>query len=245
MYGRHPTLSWTTDVSAASWIADRLHPFAKDVSSVVPTGFEAYARIFHPIERPEGRIRWSELARRNARIAHPEMQFHMIARPAGQPGPRGYERGEGPRWGSLPVEERRVLVEALRPATKAPDRCCFLVWEGFAGVDDQGVEARVEHPHRRYLIARAPIDAALWPLPWTIDVPIELARRDSPNLWWPEDRAWIVATGIDLAWTYLGGSAALIEVVLADPRLEVLRAQPSDHFTYDSDRVNAGLNGAR
>ncbi len=33
----------------------------------------------------------------------------------------------------------------------------------------------------------------------------------TPNLWWPEDRAWFVATEIDLAWTYVGGREALIE----------------------------------
>ena len=52
----------------------------------------------------------------------------------------------------------------------------------------------------------------------------------SPNLWWPDDRAWCVATEIDLAWTYVGGSAALISDVLASPRLEAQPASPNDNY---------------
>jgi len=36
------------NVSPARWIKDRLHPFAQDTGSVIPEGFEAYARVFHP-----------------------------------------------------------------------------------------------------------------------------------------------------------------------------------------------------
>ena len=38
-----------------------------------------------------------------------------------------------------------------------------------------------------------------------------------------------VATEIDLAWTYVGGSAALISDVLANPRLEAQPASPNDN----------------
>jgi hypothetical protein len=47
-----------------------------------------------------------------------------------------------------------------------------------------------------------------------------------------------VATEIDLAWTYVGGSAALIADLLADQRLEAWPAESSDQFTYDSDLPN-------
>lgn len=255
-------LTWTSDVSAASWIAGRLHPFGTDVGAVVPVGFEAYARIFHPITTPEGRLRWSDIAKRNRRIAHPEMQLHMISTRAGQPSPKDYEPGNGPEWGTLAIEERRVLIDTLRSYTTAPDRCWFLVWEGFGGLDDRGVSARVYLPHRAYLLALGTIDSALSPLPRKIgpsytvmyvrsdgrrgsappDLELPPDTRQSPNLWWPDDRAWIVATEIDFAWTYVGGSAALIESVLAEPRLEALPARITDRFTYNSDVVNAALD---
>jgi len=55
----------------------------------------------------------------------------------------------------------------------------------------------------------------------------------SPNLFWPSDRAWCVATEIDLDSTYVGGSRALVEAILADGRLESRLAQLDD-------RVDAG-----
>jgi hypothetical protein len=36
------------DVSSARWVVDLIHPLGQDVGSLVPEGFEAYARIFHP-----------------------------------------------------------------------------------------------------------------------------------------------------------------------------------------------------
>jgi len=38
----------------------------------------------------------------------------------------------------------------------------------------------------------------------------------------PADRAWCVATEIDFAWTYVGGSRELIDAILADARLEAV-----------------------
>lgn len=76
------------------------------------------------------------------------------------------------------------------------------------------------------------MDTALAPLaPWD----------QSPNLWWPEDRSWIVATEVDYAWTYVGGTSRLIERLLTDQRLEALPAKLSDKPFYDSDVLNASL----
>jgi hypothetical protein len=48
---------------------------------------------------------------------------------------------------------------------------------------------------------------------------------NSPNLMWPQDRAWFVTTNIDSTWTGVGGTEALIEDLLAEPRLEVVRTR--------------------
>ncbi|KQV73961.1 hypothetical protein ASC61_02480 [Aeromicrobium sp. Root344] len=52
-------------------------------------------------------------------------------------------------------------------------------------------------------------------------------RRDinSPNLMWPADHAWFVTTNIESTWTAVGGTAALIDDLLADDRLEVVRTR--------------------
>jgi len=39
--------------------------------------------------------------------------------------------------------------------------------------------------------------------------------EDGPNLWWPDDRAWCVASEIDLDETFVGGTRTLIDDILA------------------------------
>lgn len=46
------------------------------------------------------------------------------------------------------------------------------------------------------------------------------------GIWWPADRSWVVATEIDYEWTFVAGSDALVEAVLAHPDLEALRTTP-------------------
>ena len=225
-------MEWLTDIHEAEWIAPRLHPFLTDVGSVIPVGYDAYARIFHPVRRAGGGLEsWGDVAERNGRIAHPEMQFHLIDTPRGEPPRDDVWTAEKPEVGSLPLESRRALVEHLDPVTAPPGDVWFCVWEGWGGLDDQGVDARIELPARSYLVGSGPLATASES---TLDV-----RDQSVNMWWPHDRAWFVSTEIDYAWTYLGGPARLIEDVLADPRLEALAATVTDKPFYDSDLLNA------
>jgi hypothetical protein len=240
-YGDGGQVDWLCDVAAAAWIEGRLNGFLRDVGSVIPAGFEAYGRLFHPIESARDnamhRECWRDLAKRNHRIAHSEMQLHSISRPRGEATSEGTDHGPGPSWGSLPLEERSVLVEMLRAKTTTSYQCWFCVWEGFGGLDDGGVTERVELPHRRYLLRSGPIETA-------IDSALPSPFDQSSNLWWPEDRAWIVATEIDYAWTYVGGSRPLIDALIADDRLEVLRAYLHDQPFFNSDVINAALDSA-
>src|SRR4051812_25653228 len=74
-----------------------------------------------------------------------------------------------------------------------------------------------------------------------LDAAGELAMSlfpQSPNLFWPDDRAWCVATEIDLDSTYFGGTAALVAEVLADERLEAVPVEVTDPVWADSDDVN-------
>jgi hypothetical protein len=227
------TVTWTTDGSAGAWLAERLHGFAVDAGSVVPDGFDAYARVFHPLGDGQDR-RWHERAARNGRIAHPEMQLHLISRPPGAVSP-GYEPLAGVRVGSLPQPELEALVALLLPHTGTPGRAWFAVWEGYAQLRPGASPPVIDLPQRRYALATGAVGDA---------VAVSDALLDqSPNLWWPDDRAWCVATEIDLAWTYVGGTEAAVAAVLASPVLEAMSARTSDRATADGDTVNAALDG--
>jgi hypothetical protein len=88
---------------------------------------------------------------------------------------------------------------------------------------------------RDYFLLEGPLDAVL-ELGELLADSVFLAQP--PNLFWPDDRAWCGATEIDHDSTYLGGSADLIDAVVADDRLEAVRASIEDPFWSDSDNVN-------
>jgi hypothetical protein len=62
--------------------------------------------------------------------------------------------------------------------------------------------------------------------------------QESPSIMWPSDRSWFVATEVDLDSTFVGGSAALIDGLLADERLEAWRVLATDPVDGGSDRIN-------
>jgi hypothetical protein len=89
----------------------------------------------------------------------------------------------------------------------------------------------VELPRRTYLLLEGPLDAAG-------ELRVAPTTPQSPSLFWPDDRAWCVATDVDLDSTYLGGSAALVADLLADERLEVFGVDVTDPVRATSDDVN-------
>ena len=269
---RGERIRWRRDVTPAAWIAGRLHLFRHRVDSLVPTGYEAYARLFHPVEsHPAGGTeRWTEVARRNGRIAHPLMQFSSIRSRPGHTALEDVARQGSPAPGKLPLAERRTLVDLLRAATTTPD-CCWFAFREVGFLDDQGVVERVDLPnHDPLLLHGGPIELALVPpperpagqmrftreeptggpeqtaFPGTAEademVPAGVLAEDSPAAWWPEDRAWFVATEFQLESTYLGGSRALVQRLLADPRNEALPVEPSDPTDEESDAPNTALD---
>jgi hypothetical protein len=253
----------SNDVGAADWIAPRLGPFAERIDSLVPGGFEAYARIFHPAEGPyEARATWAEVAEWSGKVMHPHVEFAEGALEAG-----GRARGYEPRVGELPPDLVTALSEALARHMRSPGRCWFCVWDGgwvrgpgvimtlLGTPADVRAEAqreweagwelpfgrealagpRVRLPGRDYVLLEGPLDAAGEIGEWRHWQGRSHFEPHSPNLWWPDDRAWCVATDIDLDSTHVGGSAALVEELLGDPRLEVLQVNGADER---GDRVN-------
>ena len=89
-------------------------------------------------------------------------------------------------------------------------------------------------PGRKYLLFRGPIEGVLTFL--TGERPF---WGDTPNIWWPADRAWCVATDIDLYDTYVGGSEECIEAILSNPELEALPATLDARLGAGADIINA------
>jgi hypothetical protein len=91
-------------------------------------------------------------------------------------------------------------------------------------------------PERGYFLYTGPVEA--------VTAVLSLAEAEqTPNLWWPSDHAWCVASEIDLAWTYVGGPQEMIGQLLADERIEVVPAKPGDRPGPTEDWL-VGLVGA-
>ena len=214
------------------------------------------------LDRDEGHpVRWSTVAEWNGTTVHPLMQPGNVAR---VDFPYRVDWGEGPEVGSLPVTESEALTAVLREFTTTPDRCYLGYWEGngcFPGgtvryfghkpgllssledlahhlwgklrpaPDPLAGVPRLAGQHRDYLIYLGSLDI----LPSLSQYP---PWGQSPNLWWPEDRAWCIATDVDAYDTFVGGSEACIERILECPGLEALPFPIDGRIDGGADMVN-------
>jgi hypothetical protein len=233
---------WTDTIDAADWIAERLSVENwPQITSLVPAGFQAYARVLHPADEPSngsGRLmRWREVAGWSGIPLRDDAQFHSIAMPPNRPATES-PVVQGPRLGSLYAPDALALANIGERWTATADRCWFCVWEGYGWHPDSLRHGpRVQLPRRDYVMCMGPVASVLGPLS---GAPMER----SPNLWWPHDRAWCVASDIDLPWTYVGGPSGMIEELLSDEGLEALRVDLNDPVTRIEGWIEALVEGA-
>ena len=240
-----PETQWSTAVDEADWIAASLAPFDdRLVASVIPPVFEAYARLLHPahyiLAKGMRTVRWREIAQWSGIPLHPDSQFHSIALPPVKPAGPAPWNSAGPERGSLDTADAEALIEPLAAHTSTPSNCLFCIWDGWGW--DTAMSAalpgevpmpipdpvppevragpRVRLQGRDYLLYTGPIEAAL---------AFAGSPGQTPSLWWPADRAWCVASEVNLCWSYVGGPLQLIEELLADPAVEAVPAVP-DHL---------------
>lgn len=158
----------------ADWLVERLIDFEHKVSSIIPSGFEAYARVFHPAskmtctadggaEADAEPLRWAEVAALTGRTTHRLMQWASIK--GSYPELNDYTKLkvgdryiDAPTEGSLPLELAQVLWPLLERHTKTPDTCFFAVWEGFGDLPKCVYKApKFEIPERPFHLFRTSI----------------------------------------------------------------------------------------
>ena len=203
-------------------------------------------------------VRWREVAEANGRVAHPAMEWTAIT--------GSYELSWGgmqpgiweqvPARGSLPQRLARVVCEILTAFTTTPERCWCAVWEGHGdliGLRSDRTLPRLELQHRSMIVAEGPVSAVSetsFSDPISETSPDRERRRQvegyrGPSLWWPEDRAWCVASDVDLQTTYLGAASDCVDRLIADGRIETMRATADQSVTIDADTVNPQPTGDR
>ncbi len=222
------------------------------LASFVPDVYEAFARILHPARGEDGRdIRWADLAAVRGRIVGPDTSLSEATGIMHVNGRSVVENGT-PSDGSLPSRQMARLGTTLAPFTTATDPCvfCFWVGNGFWGgrvsystgggntpeQDEAAIRIATERarregseiarvpwlhlPGREYYVFTGALTRTRRPFVF------EHRWEQSPNMWWPSDRAWFVATEVDGYSTYVGGTRACIDAVLAAPDIEAITVAP-------------------
>jgi hypothetical protein len=158
-------------------------------------------------------------------------------------------KAQGRTSRQLPEKTIRALFPLLRDATTTPDRCWFCVWgpgghfrahtllhpfhgstsaprrgpmtrhrfrrwEGPSASQNQLGLCRTFHLYTTKLSDIGPLRG----FPWSL----------APDVWWPDDHAWCVASEAHFTWSYLGGCRRLIDQVCAHPLLDGQEVRPDD-----------------
>lgn len=257
---------WTPETSLGAWLAPRLSGWGQ-VTAVVPGGYQAYARVLHLVDHEDcdERTTWAAVCRATGRTAHPLMQCEAISgtRRTARTTTMDWH-GEVPEVGFLESTVLAAVLDVLDGWTAPDQECVMALWGVFGWVDGRGAALlgdpaplppafpaqvldapRLELPGREYLLFAGPLRAAgylgqrtpasvrgRWPLPclW----------RQSPNLLWPRDRSWCLATDVDVDSTLVGGPASLVDALVAGGAvLEAYRVPRDGDLTVGGDHVKA------
>ncbi|WP_350348821.1 hypothetical protein ABIQ69_02480 [Agromyces sp. G08B096] len=151
-------MRWQSDVSRGDWVRERMADRFGHLAQILPTGFPAYVRVFHPLDarRPVG-VTWREVAYGRRPTAwehrpaswrevadevgatwHPLVQWQRIpeaapadnVRDGGVPARAGW-RADAPEAGRLDAAHLSALAVVLARHTATPERGSAAVWEGW------------------------------------------------------------------------------------------------------------------
>ncbi|QAY62778.1 hypothetical protein ET495_05350 [Xylanimonas allomyrinae] len=282
------------DVGRGAWLAGRAGGWGR-VGGVAGTGFEAYARLLHPVDAwrddpvlltawgtpvvaEEARWPWAEVAARREKVMHPLVQWRRLTDDETALDLPGGWHVEQSREGWFAPDLLAALTVHLGAATTTPEGLTAGVWNGFGkltgssfvfvfadGTDPQEAErTRAElaaqrersvspavraactrgpflhWPGRDFLLLDTSLDELSDPgwvhragLGWDADT-----KGVMPQLLWPADHAWVVASEIDWDSTIVAGPRTLIDAVLGDPLFEAYGVSEDADLTWDGDTVN-------
>jgi len=123
------------DLNPADWIRPRLLPWGAGVgtpvTSIVPVGYDAYVRVFHPASAgPDVAVTWQEVADWSGGTFHPLAQFEKMSTPiSSSPGAAPFH--SAPRLGNLAPAMCEVLVRQLAGLTETSSACYLAIWDGW------------------------------------------------------------------------------------------------------------------
>lgn len=249
----------TREVERGDWLKPRLRPWGvglgTPVAAVVPDGFEAYARILHPVHDGDSTMTWAAACAESGATPHAAMQWTSIT-------PARLVQRASPDHGSLDHASLTALVSHLR----AEGDITYAFWEGWGDLNGGAVSfgwaedgtswsndipalspfgdldfPGLGLPARGYVLFRGPLAPVVdlrGDAPRDEDGFVRGGWARSASLFWPDDHAWCVATEVDFDSTLIGGTQELIAAILADERLEAWPIDPGADLSIGGDHIN-------
>lgn len=170
--------------------------------------------------------------------------------------------GSDPPTGAMDIETLDALCEILAVRTADPTDCFFGLctiqgWEDSFSADE--LQPLLALPDGRdHIILAGPLSAVNQiAYDWSKSTSIEMTsisgkaekplltpdqsedlRREAPNLTWPADKSWFVASEVDFDSTLVGGTDELIEAIVESSNLEAWRVEPSNSLAINADKIN-------
>jgi len=124
-------------------------------------------------------------------------------------------------------DQLAAVLAVLTRHTRTPQQCYFCLWDGWGDHhSDESAGSKVLLPHRAYHLFQGAVgDVGVWGAENT-----KGGQRPTwePAFVWPADQAWCVANDVDPHWAGIGASSSALALLLADPRMDVVRADPND-----------------
>lgn len=229
---------WSTrdvwdDIDSAAWLSQTIDPSKRSsLASLLPPIFDSYVRILYPAEleidashvQP---VRWADAARAAGGIAHADMQWESLT---GSVPPRRQAWTFGPpRVNEVADDLIMSIAEALASYTQQPDSCFFAVWEGNTAIADLANSYPLSGiGGLNYLLLHGSLSRAA-----------DTLRGLRPNLWWPADRTWCVATHFDFDSAFFACPLAAGDDLVTNRSLEAWGMSPTADITSNSDTLNS------
>lgn len=222
LFGDHVRPADTT--APADWIAGSCRGAWGTVGALVPNQYASVLRVRAPAPIPGNW--WSAYRELFAIVAS------IGARHTSRPDPAWFAVWEGHgfdratthvAWREPPGDEetRQALEEERRRLRDEDARRHAAIRAGLAGVP------AFDLPNRRYYLLEGPVAAATG-----LQHPDSSDEWRNPDLFWPDDRRWFVATDVDFWSLYVGGGEDFVtelagevpthtEIVALDRPLEI------------------------
>lgn len=139
-------MEWIADPSPGDWLRERLDDGYATMHAVVPRGFPAYARVFHPAsvrsapDVPDDEfVTWADAAAAFGTVLHPLAQWRNLVRTPDDGDWRTRNASDGreftsPEEGSMPPELLASVSRHLVAHTKTPDAGFAALWGGVGGL---------------------------------------------------------------------------------------------------------------